>query len=126
MLTLIYPDRDWLDKKYAEDHIFPQSEFTCSKLSKRGYSEEKIQKYLDNYNTIVNLELLEENENKAKNAASFEEWIKSRDDNFKKRHLIPDIQNYDFDHFLEFIEARKKLLIQKYVDFRFDESTLNS
>lgn len=126
LLTLIYPDRDWLDKKYAEDHIFPQSEFTRSKLSKRGYSEEKIQKYLDNYNTIVNLELLEENENKAKNAASFEEWIKSRDDNFKKRHLIPDIQNYDFDHFLEFIEARKKLLIQKYANFRFDEPTLNS
>lgn len=119
LLTLLYPDRDWLDKKYAEDHIFPQSEFTRPKLVKRGYSEEKIQAYLSNYNTIVNLELLEENENKAKNAAPFDEWIKNRDSNFKKRHLIPEIEHYDFDHFLDFIEARKKLLIQKYTEFNF-------
>ena len=119
LLALLYPDRDWLDKKYAEDHIFPKSEFTRSKLSKRGYSEEKIQAYLSHYNTIVNLELLEENENKIKNATPFEEWIKSRDENFKKRHLIPNIEKYDFDHFLEFIDERKKLLLAKYAEFNF-------
>ena len=114
LLALLYPNRNWLGKKYAEDHIFPQSEFTRPKLLRRGYSEEKIQSYLSNYNTLVNLELLEENENKAKNAKPFDEWIKSRDDNFKERHLIPNIDSYDFDHFLEFIAARKKLLIQEY------------
>ena len=74
---------------------------------------------MSNYNTIVNLELLEENENKAKNATPFDEWIKSRDSNFKKRHLIPEIEHYDFDHFLDFIEASKKLLIQRYTEFNF-------
>lgn len=119
LLALLYPNRNWLGKKYAEDHIFPQSEFTRPKLLRRGYSEERIQSYLSNYNTLVNLELLEENENKAKNAEPFDEWIKSRDDNFKERHLIPNIDNYDFDHFLEFIAARKKLLIQEYSKFNF-------
>ena len=117
LLSLLYPDRDWLDKKYAEDHIYPQVEFTRTKLQKRGYPEEKIQKYLNNYNTIANLELLEENENKAKRATPFDTWITTRDANFKKRHLIPEIQNYNFDHFLEFIEDRKKLLIEKYSKF---------
>lgn len=120
LLSLLYPDRDWLDKKFAEDHIFPQTEFTRAKLLKRGYSEEKVQEYLNNYNTILNLELLEENENKSKNATPFDEWIKSRDDNFKNRHLIPEMKKYDFDNFLEFIKARKELLIQKYSEFKFN------
>ena len=30
LLSLLYSDRDWLDKKYNEDHIFPQTEFTCA------------------------------------------------------------------------------------------------
>lgn len=119
LLSLLYPDRDWLDKRYAEDHIYPQTEFTRAKLSKRGYSEEKMQQYLDNYNTIVNLELLEESENKSKNATPFDEWISTRDDNFKKRHLIPEISKYDFDHFLDFIEERKKLLSKRYSEFSF-------
>ena len=120
LLTLLYPERDWLDKKYAEDHIFPKSEFTRPKLLKRGYSEDKIQQYLDNYNTIANLELLEENENKSKNATPFGEWIKTRDENFKRRHLIPDLDNYDFDNFLEFIKERKKMLIKRYSEFYFE------
>ncbi len=117
LLSLLYPDRDWSDKKYAEDHIFPKSEFTRPKLAKRGYSEEKIQNYLNTYNTIVNLELLEENENKSKNAIGFDEWIKTRDSNFKKRHLIPELETYDFDHFLKFSAAREKMLKERYSDF---------
>ncbi|MCQ2573880.1 MAG: DUF262 domain-containing protein [Treponema sp.] len=119
LLSLLYPNRDWLDKKYAEDHIFPKTEFTRPKLIKRGYSEEKIQKYLEYYNTILNLELLEETENKAKNAISFDEWISSRDENFKKRHSIPEISDYSFDNFLEFIEERKKMLVSRYSEFNF-------
>lgn len=120
LLTLLYPNRDWLDKKYSEDHIFPKTEFTRHKLIKRGYSEDKIQKYLGNFNTILNLELLEENENKIKSATPFDEWILSRDENFKKRHLIPEIKNYNFDNFLEFIEERKKLLISRYSEFNLE------
>lgn len=119
LLSLLYSNRDWLDKKYAEDHIFPKAEFTRAKLLKRGYSEEKIQKYLENYNTILNLELLEENENKTKNAIPFDTWIAGRDANFKKRHLIPELSNYDFDNFLDFIAKRKKLLIECYSKFSF-------
>jgi hypothetical protein len=53
---------------------------------------------------------LEDSENKSKNATPFDEWIKSRDANFKARHLIPEMKDYGYDHFIEFIEARRKLI----------------
>ena len=53
---------------------------------------------------------MDETENKEKSAKPFNEWIKTRDDNFKKRHSIPIIASYDFDSFIEFINGRKKLL----------------
>ena len=79
-------------------------------MRKRGLTDEAIEQYQSVYNSIANLELLEDSENKSKNATPFDEWIKSREENFKDRHLIPEIDDYGYDHFLEFIEARKKLI----------------
>ena len=110
ILSLFYPNRDWKDCRFSEDHIFPKSEFTEAKLRKRGYNSDKIKLYQTFYNTILNLQLLDETENKEKSAKPFNEWIKTRDDNFKKRHSIPIIASYDFDSFIEFINGRKKLL----------------
>ena len=36
-----------------------------------------------------------------------------------ERHFIPKMQNYNFDYFLDFIEERKKLLIEKLKSFSF-------
>jgi uncharacterized protein with ParB-like and HNH nuclease domain len=113
LLSLLYPDRDWLDNKYHEDHIYPKSEFTTARLAKRGYDEAKIQKYQQYFNTVLNLQLLTDKENLDKNAADFAVWIESRDENFKKRHSIPELANYGFDNFLEFIEERRKMLKPK-------------
>lgn len=110
ILSLFYPNRDWKDCRFSEDHIFPKSEFTEAKLRKRGYNSDKIKLYQTYYNTILNLQLLDETENKEKSAKPFNEWIKTRDDNFKKRHSIPIIASYDFDSSAEFINGRKKLL----------------
>lgn len=112
ILSLLYPDRDWVDKSFNEDHIYPKSEFTYAKLSKRGYPEAKIKEYMENHNTILNLQLLDASENKSKNAQPFDTWIISRDSGFKSRHHIPTISNYDFDHFMDFIKERKRLLVK--------------
>ena len=110
ILSLIYPGRDWKDKTFNEDHIYPQASFRTKELRKRGLSDEVIEQYQSVYNSIANLELLEESENKSKNATPFDEWIKSRDANFKTRHLIPEMEDYGYDHFMEFIEARRELI----------------
>lgn len=121
ILSLLYPGRDWKDKVFHEDHIFPQTEFQRKKLKARGYDDEKIEKYLACYNSIANLELLDESENKIKNAKPFEEWLSDRDDNFRTRHNIPLMENYDFDYFLDFIDKRKILLLNCLKQIAFDE-----
>lgn len=110
ILSLIYPGRDWKDKTFNEDHIYPQASFRTKDLRKRGLPEEVIEQYHSVYNSIANLELLEDSENKSKNAAPFDEWIQSRDANFKARHLIPEMEDYGYEHFMEFIEARRTLI----------------
>ena len=49
----------------------------------------------------------------SKNATPFEQWIQTRDPEFKKRHLIPDIPNYSLDLFEEFLNERKALILKE-------------
>jgi len=119
ILSLLYPNRDWKDNAYHEDHIFPKTEFDISKLRKRGYDESRIDKYRQHYNTILNLELLEDSENHEKNSQPFDEWFATRDNNFNARHLIPTITAYSFDNFLEFIEERRRIISLKLKTFSF-------
>jgi Protein of unknown function DUF262 len=110
VLSLLYPDRDWKDAVFHEDHIFPQSEFQLRGLRKRRYDEAKIAAYLSRYNTLCNLQLLTDSENLSKNATPFDDWIETRDASFRKRHLIPNLTNYSFDSFDEFAIARIVLI----------------
>ncbi|HEY0545482.1 MAG TPA: DUF262 domain-containing protein [Pyrinomonadaceae bacterium] len=113
ILSLLYPDRDWVDNAYHEDHIFPKSEFTIRTLTKRGYDSGTVAEYMKHYNTIANLQLLTEYENSEKNAKPFDEWLPKRDSNFMNRHSIPSISDYKFDNFIEFIEKRREIIKAK-------------
>ena len=118
ILCLLYPDRDWKDNKYHEDHIFPRTNFTTAKLKQRGYGEEKIKEYQKHYNGIVNLQLLTDSENLEKNSKNFDTWLSQRDDNFKSRHTIPTVDSYNFDKFLEFTMARRELIRDKLKEIK--------
>ncbi|MEQ9190974.1 MAG: DUF262 domain-containing protein [Alphaproteobacteria bacterium] len=111
VLSLLYPDRDWKDAVFHQDHIFPQSEFAIRPLRKRGYDDAQVQQYLSGFNTLQNLQLLTGSENMYKNATPFDEWLKTRDATFRSRHLIPDLPSYGFDHFVEFSKARTELIV---------------
>lgn len=111
VLSLLYPNRDWKDAIFHEDHIFPQSEFKGGSLKKRGYSDTKIVEYTSSFNTLQNLQLLTASENLSKNATPFDDWLKTRDIAFRSRHVIPDIQNYGFDYFQDFSKARTDLIV---------------
>lgn len=112
VLSLLYPDRDWKDAVFHVDHIFPQSEFQLRTLKKRNYYDTKIQVYISKYNVLSNLQLLTDSENLSKNATPFDDWIQTRDADFRKRHLIPDLTNYGFDFFEEFSIARAALIVK--------------
>jgi hypothetical protein len=110
ILALLYPDRDWKDNTYHEDHIFPQSQFTARSLTKIGYDANKTQEYLTHYNTIANLQLLTDSENLEKNANPFDGWLPTRDANFKLRHSIPTLEDYKLDNFMAFIQKRRGII----------------
>ena len=108
---MLYPDRDWKDAVHHEDHIFPKSQFRVGALKRRGYDEAKVQSYMSKCNTLPNLQLLTDSENLSKNAKPFEKWIQTRDASFRRRHLIPDLnETYGLDTFGEFWESRAVLI----------------
>jgi hypothetical protein len=111
VLSLLYPDRDWKDAVFHEDHIFPQSEFQTRVLRKRGYDNATIAAYQSKYNALANLELLTDSENLSKNATPFDEWIKTRDVAFRKRHLIPDLPAFGLDSFEAFWTGRAAAIV---------------
>ena len=113
VLALLYPDSGWMDVKLHKDHIFPQDEFKKLKLKERGYEETQIGKYMSCRHKIPNLELLPTSVNLHKGAKSFSDWLETRDGNYPSRHLIPDLQDYGLDHFLEFFEKRKLLIADR-------------
>jgi len=113
ILSLLYPDRDWKDSVYHEDHIFPKSFFTTAKLRKRGYDENKIEEYQNSFNTILNLQLLTDSENLEKSASDFDLWLSEREKNFKDRHKIPELGSYHFDNFMDFAVKRKQIIGSK-------------
>lgn len=117
ILALLYPTLDFRNK-FHQDHIFPKSFFTSKKLSKKGIEEGKIDFYLNNFNYLANLQLLEGTPNKEKLDKDFKEWLfkkypdeQARKD-YMKKHYIPDI-DLSFDNFEEFISERKKLMFEK-------------
>ena len=111
ILSLLYPDRDWKDAVFHEDHIFPQSEFKGTLLRRRGYDDTKVQSYMSRFNTLSNLQLLTDSENTSKNATPFDKWLKTRDATYRSRHLVPDLTDYSFDNFEEFFNARQQLIV---------------
>jgi len=114
ILSLLYPDRDWKDNVYHEDHIYPKSLFTKSKLNKRGYNENKVNAYMCRFNTIANLQLLTDTENLEKNSTNFSKWLPEKDQNFKSRHSIPTNVSYEFDEFEQFFKERKNIIVSLF------------
>jgi uncharacterized protein with ParB-like and HNH nuclease domain len=111
VLSLLYPDRDWKDAVFHEDHIFPQTEFQVRALKKRGYDDARIQAYQAKFNALPNLQLLTDSENLSKNATPFDDWIRTRDPAFHKRHLVPEMATYGLDTFEEFLKGRTALIV---------------
>jgi len=111
VLSLLYPDRDWKDAVFHEDHVFPQAEFQVRALKRRGYDDARVSTYLAKFNLLPNLQLLTDSENLSKNATPFETWLATRDPAFRRRHLIPDLKTYDLDAFESFFDARRQLIV---------------
>lgn len=114
ILALLYPSLNFKGK-FHEDHIFPKSLFTESKLKKLNVPERDIEFCLENYNCVANLQLLEGIPNEEKSQTMFDQWIeiaypdKTERVLYMERNYIPNV-SLDIRNFREFIEKRSELI----------------
>ncbi|MDJ0772629.1 MAG: DUF262 domain-containing protein [Mastigocoleus sp. MO_167.B18] len=100
------------------DHIFPQSLLRKVKTINPTTSYKNILKYKQfERDQIANCMLLTAKENGAggKKDMPPEDWFRNKDDNYLDLHLIPkDPDLWKLDNYEQFIEARKKLILEKF------------
>ena len=114
VLAFIYPTLDFRNK-FHQDHIFPKKLFTRKKLEKAGIDEKDIEFFLDNFNRLANLQLLEGIPNQEKSGKNFEEWlaekypVSSDRKAYMEKHYIPDV-DLSLRNFREFFETRENMI----------------
>lgn len=89
ILAMLYPDLDYRNNNFHQDHLHPASAYN-------DLEEKDKEKYgWQVYNSILNLQMLDANENESKNAKPLEKWVSEQTRNkdmrkFMEDHLIPD------------------------------------
>ena len=106
-LTLLYPSLNY-SFKYHQDHIHPKSFFNKRKLVSLGIEgDEEQERFIDMFNKLPNLQLLQANQNTEKNNKHFSDWLDEvyTNDTDKKTFLI---QNHiKSDTSLNFLDFEK-------------------
>lgn len=111
ILALLYPNLDYKNNNFHQDHLHPASKYEF-------LSDENKEKYgWKVYNSILNLQMLDENENMSKNNMDLKDWVDKQTigierNQFLINHLIPDI-DLDIVNYSMFIEKRKEILFEK-------------
>lgn len=119
ILSFLYPNLDYKNNNCHKDHLHAENLY--KEYKKNGEAKHKKDANynywaLEMYDSLPNLQMLDANENKAKQDKPLEQWVQENCGNdrkgFLKKHLIPDI-DLSLENFDDFYEARKALLIKK-------------
>lgn len=108
------------------DHMYPKSKFKRKYLQEKGISEDNINKYIDNVDTIANLQFLKGVVNEEKLNKDFNVWFndeKKSDEekeNYRKDNYLPDM-DYTYENFLDFITERRKMLKEKLIEILIED-----
>lgn len=115
LLSLLFPGFNYEFKNPNVDHLFPRNQFNGDNLNQLP-DEETRRFYAENWDTVLNLALLTEEQNQSKSDKPLKEWIyeqETHNRNIRSELLIPEDVSLDFNNFKTFIQKRKELLIQK-------------
>ena len=117
-LSLLYPGLNY-SYKYHQDHIHPKSFFKKKALMNAGLNSEEVDRYLEEFNKLPNLQLLEATSNLEKRDQQFEDWLDKNFSNsdaresYLRQNYINPSQSLKFAEFLAFSEQRKQNLKNK-------------
>ena len=108
--------------KYHQDHIHPKSFFTKKNLKKLGITRDKIEIFIEGFNKLPNLQLLQANQNIEKTDTPFSDWLEKiygsqteRDSFLMQNHIKPD-ESLAFEDFPSFISNRRKTLKKQLIN----------
>ena len=119
-LTLLYPGLD-SSFNYHQDHIHPKSAFHKKRLKKAGLDAEEIEYFQDWFNTLANLQLMQDTDNIQKNDKPFKQWLESKYPSqadqkaYLLQHYIPSDVSLELTDFREFLDSRWDTLKQKFM-----------
>ena len=117
VLSLVYPLNH--NYKFHQDHIHPKKYFNHRDLIKFGIEDENLRNhYLSSFNSISNLQLIQETENLEKNATPFVDWLDKnyKDEellNYKNLHFIPNDIDLSLGNYFDFFKLRREILKKK-------------
>jgi len=118
VLAFLYPTLDFRNK-FHQDHIFPKKMFTKKRLSKVGIGDADIEFFIENFNSLANLQFLEGVPNQEKSGKAFDAWLtekypsKAERKDYLAKHYIPDV-DLSLANFREFIEKREQMLVKAF------------
>jgi hypothetical protein len=102
------------------DHIYPRSKFTASRLRSLGIPDDAIPMYLDRFDRLGNLQLLEGTENVDKRAAMPADWVNRAypDPAARSGYVVRnDLGGLTtLQGFLDFYDSRRSLMRQRLLD----------
>jgi uncharacterized protein with ParB-like and HNH nuclease domain len=102
-LSLLFDERAWGTTPHHCDHIFAQDLF-----------KQDLKQYRSSCDQLGNLTLLNARENMEKKAKPFDEWIRTREQAFLKRHLIPREESlWRPAAFPDFLQERNRLILDR-------------
>ncbi|MDP5201227.1 DUF262 domain-containing protein [Flavobacterium sp. DG2-3] len=128
VLNLVYPLNH--NYKFHQDHIHPKKYFNHRDLIKFGIEDENLRnQYLSSFNSISNLQLIQETENLEKNATPFVDWLNKnyKDEdllNYKNLHFIPNDNDLSIINYLNFFTSRREILKNKLMQLLKVDSKL--
>ena len=110
ILALLYPDMDYKNNAFHQDHLHPA--FNYIDVPQKELHTWKV------YNSILNLQMLDANENMSKNCMTLKGWVEKETKNsdlkrFLENHIIPIDTSLELLDFGDCIAKRKVLLIDR-------------
>lgn len=106
VMSLLYSDLQYENVHYELDHLHPRVLFDKDTMA------------WEEYNSVLNLQMLSESENHGKSGKPLEQWVNEKTascdrDGFLESRLIPAYVDLSVQHFPEFIAKRKKMLVKR-------------
>lgn len=121
ILALLYTGANVQQSMYHEDHIFPRSRFTRTRLMAAGVPESQVDEFIEYSNLLPNLQLLPGAANTQKQAVlPLEWWSKAEPDEEARRALFAAHHMHDLPaditDFMNFYIARRGRMLQRLRD----------